>query len=919
VTTTSYQSVDRATRRRRLADAGGPPNGIDYVEIVDGRGLDDVFRQRLLRVFFVHDLTEDISGGRITIDGGDRIEAVGVRWAVSWKLIRRFRSLAKDESWTGSLAPSEEVLDAWWLEQGGAGDRSDAFDERWSPVIASEAFARLVLDDEDEVRKLVGVSDEDADQLLVVHTDSTGDYSNYRLAIESGIGTDGKPTLDPVLDSVDVFFKVDCDTSADCKAGGRQLEDIFADPEIDYLARDYASFRRLMLDRLSQTVPDWTDRNPADIGMTLVEVMAYAADQLAYLQDAVGTEAYLGTARKRASVRRHARLVDYYMHEGHNARAFVHVGVSEGAPQAWLRPGGPLAEGAKDRKNVRFLTQCPGEATSIEKDGFEVVFDRHRPDVFELLEPAFLTNLHNKRHIHDWGDPNYTLPEGATSVAIVVAKKDYEMDAMFRVGDLVVFEQTRDPELGEGVADPKKRHVVRLTRVSAPASLDESGDTPERKAPTMDAYDEDPVESVKYVELSWSEEDALPFDLPVSRMVDGDELGQLAVVRGNIALADHGRTVFGDERALEITRRDPLRATLAHADVTHTTASPGKDGSARDALQTDPRDALPALVLDGDAVRWDPVFDLLNSDSLDEVFVAEPDSARRMTLRFGDGTNGRPPARPDELDAVYRVGNGARGNLPAESLVHVVGAPDEVAEHIESVSNPLSAQGGHDPEPVDQVRHLAPKAFRTQERAVTLEDYARMAKRHPQVQRAVATRRWTGSWWTTYLTVDRVGGRPVDRAFESEIVRFLEQFRLAGDDLEIERPDDVAVDIRMTVCVASGYDRSDVHRALKRRFSNEVFADGSRGFFHPDNFTFGEPLYVSDVIAAAMGVAGVSWVDLDPNAEGRQNRFKPRHGDEYAPYEAGKIEVSRRELIRLENDPNHRELGTIEFDFEGGR
>ena len=38
-----------------------------------------------------------------------------------------------------------------------------------------------------------------------------------------------------------------------------------AHPQIDYLAKDYASFRRLMLDRLSVTMPDWRERNPADI------------------------------------------------------------------------------------------------------------------------------------------------------------------------------------------------------------------------------------------------------------------------------------------------------------------------------------------------------------------------------------------------------------------------------------------------------------------------------------------------------------------------------------------------------------------------------------------------------------------------------------------------------------------------------
>ena len=48
-----------------------------------------------------------------------------------------------------------------------------------------------------------------------------------------------------------------------------------------------------------------------------------SGDHLSYYQDAVATEAYLGTARKRISVRRHARLLDYFMHDGANARTWL--------------------------------------------------------------------------------------------------------------------------------------------------------------------------------------------------------------------------------------------------------------------------------------------------------------------------------------------------------------------------------------------------------------------------------------------------------------------------------------------------------------------------------------------------------------------------------------------------------------------
>src|SRR5206468_11241448 len=98
---------------------------------------------------------------------------------------------------------------------------------------------------------------------------------------------------------------------------------------VDYLAKDYESFRRLMLDRLGALVPGFRERNPADLQVTLVELLAYAGDQLSYAQDAVATEAYLGTARSRVSLRRHARLIDYLVDEGENARVWIQFQAGE--------------------------------------------------------------------------------------------------------------------------------------------------------------------------------------------------------------------------------------------------------------------------------------------------------------------------------------------------------------------------------------------------------------------------------------------------------------------------------------------------------------------------------------------------------------------------------------------------------------
>src|SRR5207247_9993017 len=84
---------------------------------------------------------------------------------------------------------------------------------------------------------------------------------------------------------------------------------------------------QLRLDRVTRLMSDWKERSVADIGVMLVEILAYVGDHLSYQQDVIATESYLSTARRRVSVRRHARLLDYFMSEGCNARVWVQVQV----------------------------------------------------------------------------------------------------------------------------------------------------------------------------------------------------------------------------------------------------------------------------------------------------------------------------------------------------------------------------------------------------------------------------------------------------------------------------------------------------------------------------------------------------------------------------------------------------------------
>jgi predicted phage baseplate assembly protein len=208
------------------------------------------------------------------------------------------------------------------------------------------------------------------------------------------------------------------------------------------------------------------------------------------------------------------------------------------------------------------------------------------------------------------------------------------------------------------------------------------------------------------------------------------------------------------------------------------------------------------------------------------------------------------------------------------------------------------------------VRLYAPQAFRVQERAVTAADYAEVTQRHPEVQKAAATIRWTGSWYTVFITIDRKGGRPVDAQFEGEIRDFLERYRMAGNDLEVNAPIFVPLDLTLEVCAKPGYYRSDVKEALLEVFSNRDLTRGGRGFFHPDNWTFGMPVYLSRIYATAMGVAGVQSVEVITFQ--RYGMAPNKELDDMV------LITGRLEIVRLDNDPNFPENGRLQLVMRGG-
>ncbi|MFJ9154256.1 putative baseplate assembly protein [Streptomyces sp. NPDC102270] len=277
-------------------------------------------------------------------------------------------------------------------------------------------------------------------------------------------------------------------------------------PAIDYLAKDYASFRRLLLERLSLTLPQWTERHVPDLWGTLVELLAHVGDRLSYQQDAVATEAYLDTARLRTSVRRHARLVGHAMHDGCAARTVVCVEASA-----------PLTVRTDDLAFTALPEDAGARAGGPTMPREALTAGPH--PVYQPLErrTVRLRPEHNGVPLWAWGQDAFRLPVGTTRAALLDGHGG-QRALHLKAGDLLVLEETHGP--GGGAPDPGHRQAVRLTRATC---------------------DVDANSGIPVVKIAWADEDALAFPLSVRNSPGPDgRPGASVVARGNALLVEHG-------------------------------------------------------------------------------------------------------------------------------------------------------------------------------------------------------------------------------------------------------------------------------------------------------------------------------------------------------------------------------------------
>lgn len=737
-----------------------------------------------------------------------------------------------------------------------------------------------------------------------------GGFGWYRLHVNS-------PAIDPFFNGVRFSFKAACPSELDCAPPPHACAgEAPVDFPVDYRARDFGSFRQVLIDFASQRYPDWQDRLEADVGMLVLEMLAALGDEFAYAQDRLAREACLPTATQRRSLRHLARLVNYPLDDGSGAFTWIDV-------QALA--AGTLAAGTLVSDAQQQIFFEIGKGLRDTPIGL--------PAVQYTVSPGA-----NQMQPHLWDEAATCLPAGSTELTLQGAHAAellprLEVDAIGRWALLRT--QPSSPDV------PERRLAIRIVECSD---------------------DADPLLGVPITRIRW--------DVPTPWEIDLETL----LLRANLLPATAGRTQSlrfrigplpppGDpepELPAAIERIGtgsslcyPAAGSAADeaSKVKFLFSLPGSDETplvwlpvaTAEGIRQQPEVALArdaegpwawreALVGETTALPTDSVFTLEDGMWRRVVGLRRPEhpdgdlvfedfaSGSGSTLRFGDGEFGRVPSEHSKFTVAYRLGNGSRTNVAPDTLTLFPGGVPAVVDTAVGIGNPLAGAGGREPETAEQVRIHAPQAWRaTTYRAVQPADHAAIAERLDEVQRAGAAVRWTGSWPTVFVTPDPRDTFGLTPELRTTLEALMDRVRQAGREVKVMAPRYADIDLEIHLCVAPNAYRGEVKQAALEALFGAPAAlaavGGSTlgidsGFFDPNRFTFGTPLSRAALIAALQAVPGVRAV------EGM--RVRRRGWFDWRDFTEFSLPVGVDELIRVANDRNQPERGAVRLVMEGG-
>ncbi len=249
-------------------------------------------------------------------------------------------------------------------------------------------------------------------------------------------------------------------------------------------------------------------------------------------------------------------------------------------------------------------------------------------------------------------------------------------------------------------------------------------------------------------------------------------------------------------------------------------------------------------------VSWHEVPTLDGRNPRDRVFLTHISDDGKLSVEFGDGVTGaRLPTGAENISAKYRVGIGLGGRVRAGQLTLLQTRP----LGLKTVSNPMPATGGADPEQVADARRNAPLTVLTFGRVVSLTDFESFAAAFAGIAKARAAWLWDGHRRIAHVTVAANGGAAVDNLTLANLAGSIAAASDGRQPFRVDSFDSVTFDLSARLYRDPDYEWARVRVAAIAAIRTG-FAFDARGF--------AAPVTESEVMAALQSLPGVLGVRL---------------------------------------------------------
>lgn len=249
-------------------------------------------------------------------------------------------------------------------------------------------------------------------------------------------------------------------------------------------------------------------------------------------------------------------------------------------------------------------------------------------------------------------------------------------------------------------------------------------------------------------------------------------------------------------------------------------------------------------------IPWVELNSLTVAGSTDLAWAKTVDASGVVSINFGDNINGAVPSSGLNIYANYRVGGGIVGNLAANQIVDIASAITGI-----SITASSATTGGTDAETIDQIRTNAPRAFTTQQRAVTLADYGNLALSISAVSKAKAV---VYTYYNMRVYITGTGNTTPSQVLLDKVTDFLQARAVAGVVVTVLPASSVAVNIGsvsnpVTVGFSTRYSPTSIKTTATQAIQN---------LFSPASVSLGQRIPVSQVYSTLMSIPGVIYVNI---------------------------------------------------------